>query len=233
MQAMTERRPKSSSSIPQRPRPEARRIVAIAGGALLVVLAWLFWPSSYSKVRNLDSRGTAVMAFGDSLTAGYGAAPGADYVSQLSQKTGIEIVNAGVSGDTTEQALARLDGDVLARNPRLVIVGLGGNDFLQGVAISTTETNLRTIVRRIEGAGAMVILLGFSFPSLNVDYQAMYERVAKDEGCLLIPRMLKGILTDPALKSDEIHPNVRGYAIMADRVAGPLTKLLKRADAAR
>jgi acyl-CoA thioesterase-1 len=229
---MTERRPKSSFPV-QRPGMDVRRMAIIAGGALLIVLVWAFWPSPYSKVRNLDSRGTTVVAFGDSLTAGYGAAAGADYVSQLSQKIGIAIANAGVRGDTTEQALARLDGDVLARNPRLVLVGLGGNDFLQGVAISTTETYLRTIVRRIHEAGSMVILLGFSFPSLNVDYQAMYERVAKDEGCLLIPRMLKGILTDPALKSDEVHPNARGYAIMADRVAGPLTKLLKKADAAR
>ena len=79
----------------------------------------------------------------------------------------------------------------------------------------------------------MVILLGFAFPTLNADYAAMYKRVAKEEGCLLIPRTLKGILTDPTLKSDEIHPNARGYDLMSERVADPLGALLKKANAAR
>ena len=91
-----------------------------------------------------------------------------------------------------------------------MIVGLGGNDFLRGVEISTTETNLRTIIHKIHAGGAMVILLGFNFPSLSANYEKMYERVASEEGCLLIPRLLRGIITDPSLKSDEIHPNARG-----------------------
>jgi lysophospholipase L1-like esterase len=200
---------------------------------LLTVIVFALRPSPYSRVKNLGSRGSAVIAFGDSLTAGYGAAPGEAYPTRLAQKAGIEIVNAGVSGDTTEKALARMDADVLARDPRVVIVGLGGNDFLQSVAIATTEANLRTIIRKAQGAGAMVVVLGFAFPSMNLDYAKMYEKVAKEEGCLLIPRTLKGILTDPSLKSDEIHPNARGYDLMAERIAGPLGKLLKKANGAR
>jgi acyl-CoA thioesterase-1 len=142
-------------------------------------------------------------------------------------------VNAGVSGDTTEKALARMNDDVLAHDPRVVIVGLGGNDFLQGVDIANTEENLRTIIRKAQGGRAMVVLLGFAFPSMKLDYAAMYEKVAKEEGCLLIPRTLKGILTDPSLKSDEIHPNARGYDLMAERIAGPLKKLLRKADGRR
>ena len=143
------------------------------------------------------------------------------------------VINAGVSGDTTDMALARLDADVLAKDPRIVIVGLGGNDFLRSVDIATTERNLRSIVRRIHGSGAMVVLLGFRFPSLSLDYEKMYTSIAIDEGCLLIPRMLRGIITDPNLKSDEVHPNARGYQIMAERVAGPLQKLIRKAEAAR
>jgi len=79
----------------------------------------------------------------------------------------------------------------------------------------------------------MVVLLGFKFPSLNANYEEMYERVADQEGCLLIPGTLKGILTDPALKSDEIHPNARGYQLMAERVSGPFQKLLRKADSRR
>ena len=212
---------------PVPPARPSRAIVVAAAAAVVLVLAWLLWPGG--SVRNLDSKGSAVIAFGDSLTAGYGAAAGEDYPSRLSAQLGLPVINAGVSGDTTEAALARIEADVLARNPRIVIVGLGGNDFLRQVPIAATEANLRTIVQRIQGAGAMVVLLGFDFPSFGPKYDDMYERVAGDEDCLLIADVLDGILRDPALKSDEIHPNARGYAMMAERIAGPMKKLLKRA----
>jgi acyl-CoA hydrolase len=195
--------------------------------ALLLFIAC----SPYGRVKNLDSRGSTVIAFGDSLTAGYGAGEGEDWPSRVSASTSVAVINAGVSGDTTEAALARLDDDVLARDPRIVIVGLGGNDFLRGEPLSSTESNLRSIVRKIHARGAMVILLGFRFPSLNADYEAMYERVAEEEGCLLVEGTLKGILTDPKLRSDQIHPNAAGYARMAERIAGPLRKLIAKADA--
>jgi lysophospholipase L1-like esterase len=207
--------------------------IAIAGGVLVIAIAWLLWPSPYSKVTNLDARGTNIIAFGDSLTAGYGAAAGEDYPSRLASAIGVSVVNAGVSGDTTEMALDRIASDVLSRDPRIVIVGLGGNDFLRGVPIATTEANLRTIIRRIHESGAMVVLLGFRFPSLSVNYEKMYSRVASDERCLLVSRPLKDILTNPSLKSDEIHPNARGYQMMAERISGPIKKLIAKANGAR
>jgi len=202
---------------------------AIPAAIAAALLIWIVWPSPYSHVRNLHSTGANIIAFGDSLTAGYGASPAEAYPSVLAAKLGREVINAGVSGDTTQSALARIDADVLQRSPRIVIVGLGGNDFLQSVPLDTTEANLRTIVQKIQGAGSMVVLLGFEFPSLSANYDRMYRRVASDEGCLLIPKTLKGILTDPALKSDEIHPNAKGYAIMAERVTGPVAKLIRKA----
>ena len=208
--------------------------VAVAAGLLVAaVVVWLLWPSPYSRVANLDSRGSNIIAFGDSLTAGYGASAGEDYPSRLASMIGSPVLNAGVSGDTTEAALARLDADVLSHDPRVVIIGLGGNDYLRGVPISTTEANLRTIIRKINARGAMVALLGFRFPSLNANYETMYSRVGAEEKSLLIGRVLRGILTDPSLKSDEIHPNARGYQLMAERVSGPLKKLIARADKSR
>jgi acyl-CoA thioesterase-1 len=205
--------------------------IAIGAAALLVLAIWALRPSPYSRVKNLDSRGSSVIAFGDSLTSGYGASAGEDYPSRLSAMSGVHVVNAGRSGDTTESALARIDNDVLSENPRIVIVGLGGNDFLNGMAVQSTEANLRTIVRKIQGTGAMVVLLAFRFPSLTANYEEMYERVANEEGCLLIARTLKGILTDPALRSDQIHPNARGYDLMAQRMTKPLRELLRKANA--
>ncbi len=207
--------------------------IAMAAAVLLILLVWLLWPSPYSKVANLASRGTNIIAFGDSLTAGYGAQPGEDYPTRMAAILGVPILNAGVSGDTTDMALARIDTDVLTRDPRIVIVGLGGNDFLRGVPISTTEANLRSIIRRVQSAGAVSVLIGYRFPSLNANYGDMYERVAKDEHCLLVAGVLKGIWTDPSLKSDEIHPNARGYQLMAERIANPVKKLIRKADAAR
>ena len=214
--------------------PSKKRPIAIIGGVVgLLLLVGVLRPSPYSKVTNLDSKGSAVIAFGDSLTAGYGAGPGEDYPSRVTGLSGISIQNAGVSGDTTAAALARLQSDVLDGDPRIVMVGLGGNDFLRGVSIDTTEANLRTIIKQVQGEGAMVILLGFSFPSLQVNYREMYEKVAEEEGCFLVGRVLKGILSDASLKSDTIHPNARGYEIMAERISKPLTKLIGKADSSR
>jgi len=205
----------------------------LLGAAIAIVIAgWLLWPSRYERVKNLGSPGSTIVSFGDSLTAGFGASSGEDYPSVLSQRLGVPIVNAGRNGDTTQTALARIE-EVLATNPRIVIVGLGGNDFLGGVAIATTEENLRRIVRRIQGGGAMVVLIGFSFPSLQANYDEMYRRVAKDEEALLVRNVMKGILGDRSLKSDEIHPNARGYALMAERLESPVKKLLHEANELR
>ncbi|MBV9497318.1 MAG: arylesterase [Acidobacteria bacterium] len=204
-----------------------------AAAAVAVVLVWMLWPSGLSRVKNLDSPNRNIIAFGDSLTYGYGAQPGEDWPSRLSAALGKPIVNAGVNGDTTTSALARLDADVLSQDPRIVIVGLGGNDFLSNTSPATTEANLREIVRRIQAARGIVVLLSFKFPSFNADYDAMYTRIAKSERCYLIPGILSGILTDQSLKSDEIHPNAKGYALMASRMEKPMRKLLGRAEEER
>jgi acyl-CoA thioesterase I len=199
----------------------------------LILAALLLLTACAPRVTNLDSRGADIIAFGDSLTAGYGAGSGEDYPSVLSTLLGTPIINAGANGDTTESALARVDADVLARDPRIVLLGLGGNDFLRGVGIAETEANLRAIVRKVQARGAMVVLLGFRFPTLGPSYEDMYERVAEEEGCLLIPDLLDGIMRDPSLKSDAIHPNARGYKLVAERVSGPCRKLIERANSAR
>ncbi|MFN2442121.1 MAG: arylesterase [Thermoanaerobaculia bacterium] len=223
--------PRSRTPLP--PAKPDRRLLYAAGATLLVVLAaWALWPSR-GEVANLGSRGTSVVAFGDSLTAGVGASAESSWPSRVAADLAIPIVNAGVSGDTSQGALARLDDDVLTSDPRIVIVGLGGNDFLQNVPLATTEANLREIVRRIEDAGAMVVLLGFRFPSLKARYDEMYERIAEEEKCLLVDDVLDGILSDPALRSDPIHPNARGYAVMAERIAESLEDLIRDADRAR
>lgn len=227
--AMMDRVPRTVNE----PAPLRDWRVLSTAAVIALVAALLLWPSGLSGVENLDSRGTGIVAVGDSLTAGYGAGAGEDYPSLLGNELGISISNAGRSGDTTAGALARLEDDVLSENPRIVIVGLGGNDFLRGVPISATEENLRRIVETSQQAGAIVVLLGFEFPGLRGNYGAMYERIAEEEGALLIPDLLDGILADSQLRSDAIHPNAAGYEVMAGRIEGPLRRLIDAADAAR
>ena len=188
---------------------------------------------SYDKIRNLGSAGQTIVCFGDSLTEGVGAGQGEDYPSVLSRLIAAPVVNAGHRGDTTAAALERLASDVLDKNPRLVIVLLGGNDFLRQVPIGDTQKNLQAIVQRIQERGAMVVITGMKLGLFTDEYGAMMENIAEKFGALLVPQVAKGILTDSKLKSDPIHPNGAGYRLIAERVAVKVKPLLERADRER
>ena len=200
----------------------ARWIGVLIGIALIV--AWLVRSDTPRAAR--PTHGTAVVAFGDSLVAGRGASSGRDFVAVLSQRTGTRIVNAGRSGDTTGSALARLQTDVLARDPRIVIVLLGGNDFLRRIPVEQAFDNLGTIVERIRDQGAAVILVGVSVGLVSDPYAERYEALARRTASGLVPDILDGVIGHSRLMADAIHPNDRGYAIVADRVEPMLRELL-------
>jgi lysophospholipase L1-like esterase len=171
-----------------------------------------------------------IVCFGDSLTEGVGADPAEDYPTVLSRQIGFPIINAGRRGDTTAQALARLADEVLARHPRLVIVLLGGNDFLRQLPRSESRKNLAAIVERIQQEGAMVVIAGIKLGFLTDGFAAIYEETAQEFGALYIPQVTKGILNDAKLRSDPIHPNSAGYRLIAERIAARLMPLLHEAD---
>jgi len=187
----------------------------------------------YNDVRNINSAGQAIICFGDSLTEGVGASQGEDYPSVLSRLIAAPVVNAGHRGDTTADALNRLARDVLEKNPRLVILLLGGNDFLRQVPVGDTRKNMETIVQRIQERGAMVVITGMKLGLFTDEYGAMMENIAEKFGALLVPQITKGILTDSKLKSDPIHPNGAGYRLIAERIAEKIKPLLERADRER
>jgi acyl-CoA thioesterase-1 len=178
----------------------------------------------------LHSSGETIICFGDSLTEGVGANSGEDYPSVLSRQIGFPVVNAGRRGDTTAQALERLSDTVLRRNPRLVIVLLGGNDFLRQVPRSESRKNLTEIVSRLQERGAMVAIAGIRLGVFTDEFGAIYQDIAKEFGALYIPQVMQGILTDGKLKSDTIHPNGAGYRLMAERIAVKIKPLLREAD---
>jgi acyl-CoA thioesterase I len=187
----------------------------------------------YDSIRNLRSTGDKVICFGDSLTEGVGAGVGENYPAVLAQKLGIAVINAGRRGDTTAEALTRIPQDVLEKDPRLVIVLLGGNDFLRRVPVGETRKNLAEIVRQIQAGDAMVAIAGVRLGLFADEYAALFEEIATQAGALYVPDVLEGILSDARLRSDPIHPNAAGYRLVAERVAKEVTPLLREADRRR
>jgi acyl-CoA thioesterase-1 len=169
-------------------------------------------------IANLDSAGKTIVCFGNSITEGVGADPDADYPSVLSRKVAWPVINAGVGGDTTADALKRVDQDVLAHEPKMVIVMLGGNDFLRKLPKQETFANMEAIVTRIREHGAIVVVAVVKIGFLGDIYTKEFKRIAKEKGALFVPNVMKGILTNPKLKYDQIHPNSAGYRLIAERI---------------
>jgi acyl-CoA thioesterase-1 len=189
----------------------------------------------FDKIRNLRSVGETIICFGDSLTEGVGAAEGEDYPSALSRQLASPVINAGRRGDTTADALQRLPDSVLSKNPRLVILLLGGNDFLRQRPRQETRNNLEEIVRRVQAGGAIVVIVGMRLGLFTDEYAAVFEETARQFGALYIPGVMKGILSDSDSKfrSDPIHPNGAGYRLIAERIAEKIKPLLREADRLR
>lgn len=202
--------------------------------ALLVALCFACGAdNSLEKIRNIRSAGETIICFGDSLTEGVGAGSGQDYPTVLSRHLAVPVVNAGVRGDTTAQSLERISDAVLSKNPRLVVIFLGGNDFLRQVPLQETRKNLGEIVRRVQAQGAMVAIAGMRLGLFTDEYAAVFEETARQFGAIYIPGVMNGILSDSALRSDPIHPNGAGYRLVAERIAERIKPLLREADRLR
>jgi len=198
--------------------------VAFLGAA--AAAGWWWWHTRL-PADVAPTSGTNIVAFGDSLVEGVGASPGQDFVSLLASRTGHPIINAGHRGDTTRDALDRLGPDVLSRDPRVVIVLVGGNDFIRRVPRETTFDNLSSIVTTIRRRGAAVILVGVSLGLVIDNYGDGYEAIAERTHSVLVPDVLDGILGHGDLTADQIHPNDRGYAIVANRIEPVLRRLIQ------
>lgn len=187
----------------------------------------------FHTIRNVRSAGETIICFGDSLTEGVGAEPGEEYPTVLSRLLGMRVLNAGHRGDTTARALERIHSSVVNRNPRLVILLLGGNDFLRQVPTRETRKNLKEIVRQIQDHGAMVAIAGIKLGLFTDEYGPIFEETAAELGAIYIPQVMKGIFNDAKFRSDQIHPNSAGYRLIAERVAEKIKPLLDEANRLR
>jgi acyl-CoA thioesterase-1 len=180
------------------------------------------------KIRNAGAQGQGIVCFGDSITFGYGVEKGEDYPALLAKLLGIQVVNAGIDGDTSSEALKRLEPDVLERRPFLVIVEFCGNDFLRKVPLSVTLENIGRIVEFIQSRGMMVAIADISAGMFLAEYRRELKKLARLKGAIFIPEVLSGIITNPSLKSDFLHPNAQGYQLIAQRVQRSILPYLKK-----
>ncbi len=195
-----------------------------------ILLVAMFAACSARKAEPLPP-GTVVLALGDSLTAGYGLAPEQAWPALLAEKTGWQVVNGGVSGDKTGDALARLPALMDEHAPKLVLVTLGGNDMLRKLPEEQTRGNLARILELVRGRNAQPVLLATPKPSVagvvfqNLSPPPFYAEIAQERQVPLIAEAIPEVLSDPALKLDQLHPNAEGHQALAGKAFDALRKL--------
>ncbi len=178
-----------------------------------------------------------IVAIGDSLTHGFGLPEDEGFVPQLERwlvangEPDAEVINMGVSGDTTAGGLARLDW-ALSDGADAVIIALGGNDLLRGIDPASSRSNLDAMMRALDARDIPVLLAGMQAPlNYGPDYKdafdRMYPELAETHGAVLYPFFLEGIATDPALnQADGIHPNAEGTSRMAAQIGPSVLRLI-------
>ena len=165
-----------------------------------------------------------ILAFGDSLTYGTGANESESYPAQLEQLVGRRVARSGVPGEVTAQALQRLPGALDEHAPRLLLLCIGGNDFLRRLGNEQAESNVRAMVKLAKSRGVQVFLIGTPEPGLRISPPGFYARIAKELAVPYEESVITDVLTDASLKSDQVHPNARGYRVIAERIAADLKK---------
>jgi acyl-CoA thioesterase-1 len=179
-----------------------------------------------------------LVAFGDSLTAGFGVPVHQAYPARLervirAQGFNYRVINAGVSGDTTAGGLRRVDW-VLKTKPQIVLVELGANDGLRGLPPDRTKDNLARIIEQFQASGVTVVLAGMRVPPNYGDqyataFAAIFPDLARRYDLTLIPFFLDGVAANPALNQDDgIHPNAEGYRVIVERIWPILRPVLAR-----
>jgi len=199
-------------------------------------------PEVKAAAATATSNAPRIIFLGDSLTAGLGLDIKDNFPSRIEQRLeekGLEfdVVNAGVSGDTSAGGLRRLEWAMADGNPRILVIALGGNDGLRGLPPEQLEANLAAIIEQARARGLAVILAGMEAPpNFGADYttrfRQVYPRLAARYDIPLIPFLLEGVAGDAAFNQpDGIHPNQRGAQVVADLVWRTLEPALDQARA--
>jgi len=186
--------------------------------AVFVALILLTLPNKSTKMHTPLPHDT-ILAFGDSLTYGHGASHDESYPALLSSLSGHKVINAGINGETSYDGLQRLPELLEDKSIKLMILCFGGNDILRRQSMDALKNNLKTMIEMAKTKEIDVLLI--AVPNINLfglSPLELYEEVAEEEDVPLLSGVLADILGNPALKSDQIHPNALGYKQMADKI---------------
>lgn len=165
-----------------------------------------------------------ILAFGDSLTHGTGAAPGESYPAVLERLIGRRVVNEGIPGEMTGEGMARLPEALKRVKPALLILCHGANDLLRGRNKRQAAANLRAMIRQARQTGIAVVLIAVPTPGLSLSPEPLYREIAREMDLAIEEKALSLVLSDRALLSDTIHPNAAGYRTLAESIASLLKK---------
>ena len=197
--------------------------------------AWLIlWLGS---AQGATTQQPTILVFGDSLSASYGILQEQGWVSLLQERLKQrelphQVVNASVSGETTDGGLRRLTSVLERHNPSLVILELGGNDGLRGFPLKVIERNLNQMIEAIQAAEAQVLLVGMRIPPnygtrYTEGFHGLYQRLAQDKAIALVPFMLEQVAVKPELMQDDrIHPRAEAQPLILDNIWPHLKPLL-------
>ncbi len=186
----------------------------------------IFLLLNFSCSQTPAKRVSKIIVFGDSLTFGTGAKKSKSYPRNLAKLTGIKIANAGVPGNTVCQAEARLDAVLEKHGPAdLVIATIGGNDITKRVPKENSYRCMNSILKKVKNKGASFLLLAIRPPFVNKKRLNKLEEIVEEHGQHVHEKIMKGFWLDKSLMADSIHPNAKGYKIMAERVYETLTYL--------
>ncbi|MBT8142244.1 MAG: arylesterase [Gammaproteobacteria bacterium] len=170
------------------------------------------------------SQNATIVAFGDSLTQGVGTTRDKSYPAVLAEISGRNVINAGISGETTTEGLGRF-ASVLEQNaPELVILIEGGNDILRNHSHAQAKQNLADMIQIAQAQSIPVVLLGVPEKNLFSDAAPLYAELASEFDLVIDKAMLGKLLKSPSLKSDQIHLNAKGYRKMAEEIHALLQK---------
>lgn len=188
----------------------------IVVGVIVLMGLFYFLRGGKTSIKNFPNSRRTVVAFGDSLTAGYGAPAGTSYPDVLATKINRPVVNLGVSGELAVQAPARVQ-DVLDERPYMVLIEFGANDFMRQQSRAAAVAAVAQIVDAVQDYGAIAVIVDTGGPGMG-EYTKAYKKLAREKGALFVPGIMKGIFYKPSLKSDQVHPNAAGYAKVAEKV---------------
>lgn len=185
---------------------------------VFVIFGFMIFNNEHNIKSNKQLNNSSILlAFGDSITYGYGANKNESYPSYLQNMLNMKVINSGISGEISADGLKRLSSVIEKTKPDVVIVCHGGNDILRKYNIETTKENIKKMLELIRNTGAEPILVGVpSLKGLIISTDSIYKDIAKEDSVIFEGEIIEKIIKSPNLKSDQIHPNKDGYYEIAE-----------------